>query len=255
MPLKSFYTIESDIPTDIRSHYAARDGKYVLQLEDNADFFKTGLIGKRDELLETQKADKREITRLTSEVTRLTSEMSNAHLLPAGSFAVPKGDAEAIEALKLLGNLEEIRTKIEEYGALKESVTARERKDLLTKAAQVAGYANTEAFVKVANAENLNVEIRPVTENGKTEERAFVKFKDGNNEAEKPLRDYVANTPDLKIFEPSFNAGAQITGAHLPVSSATGGKPKSVVDEFIEQRDSRNASRPNPFSVPAAASA
>lgn len=246
--LNSFHEKLEDAPEAAREHYAIQDGKYVLQLKDNGDFYKSELIAKSGELLREKKS-------LQKRLTDVETELSAAEKLPAGHVAVLKEDAAMLAVLKPLGKPEEIKTKIEEYGALKESVTARERKDLLTKAAQIAGYANTEAFVKVANAENLNVLVRDVTENGKTEERAFVKYKDGNNDAEKPLRDYVANTPDLKIFEPSFNAGAQLAGAHLPVSSATGGKPKSVVDEFIEQRDKRNASGPNPFSVPATVSA
>lgn len=154
------YDKREDVPETLLEHYNKRgDGKFEPSVEGINSI--GGLLAKRDELLDKVK----EIPQLKTRV----SELEGQEVLTAGKVAVDKTEFDTLktenESYKSLGNLDEIKPKVEGYDALKtETETARKR-ETLTKAFAAAGITNLSAAFNLKQSDSLNIESE--TKDGK----------------------------------------------------------------------------------------
>lgn len=168
-----------------------------------------------------------------TEINNLKSQLSAAQsqsVLPAGHVAVPTDDAQLLQNVKTLGNFEEIKTKVEEYGPLKEKEEASKRKERFDAAAEAHGL-DKAAFAKIAETEKLydKLEPRDIPDPKKPTENVthyFVKTKDAAG-AEKPvvLSEFVKSDDNFKPFLSSL----------YPVQSQRRRVPNMDVGDSVEE--------------------
>lgn len=249
---KSFYTNESDIPEALKSDYKfdSDKGKWVLQLESDHP-----TVVKNNELLAQHSTDKGQITRLSNDVAVLKTKS-----IPDGHVVVKAEEAELLNQVKELGDIKEVKTKLEEHGPLKQKVEAGEKATLFSEAAKAAGY-NEQAFRELAEAKNLTPILRDAQVDGNTVKQAYVKVKDaGGNEVEKLLPDYVKES--LSVWLPSLQAKQEDTQTHqqgqpqitFPRQPA-GDPPKEsdLVGQLLAKQAEDQKNNPNPLMPKAAA--
>ncbi|MCA1589169.1 MAG: hypothetical protein LC730_06215 [Acidobacteria bacterium] len=206
----SIYDSKDQIPEGLVEHYTKRsDGKYEPQVEGINSI--GGIIAKRDELLEKV----REIPTLKSRVM----ELEGQETLPKGKIAVDKKEFETLkaehESFAALGNLDEIKPKVEGYDELRQKDEARTREEAYRNAAKAAGYDEAK-FTLLAERDNLQTVIKSVTENGKAVDKVFVKTTDDKGkEVETALSDYVTQSATFKPFADSLTANGTTTGQKI----------------------------------------
>lgn len=227
--LKSIYEKLEDIPEGDRAHYAQADGKYVLQLDNEHP-----VIVKNGELLRQHSTDKGAITRLTNEKATL-----EATALPAGHVAMPSAKAQLLPAYEALGKPEDLKAAVGERDGLKAEVSGFKKDATLREVAEAYGWP-FEAFKgldELHRARNLQYELKEVEEDGQKVKRATVKWKDGDKEETKPLKEYAET--EWKPFMPSLKQEAQEqqgkggTTFIRQSASAGGGGRKDAAKDYV----------------------
>jgi hypothetical protein len=199
--LQTTYAKKEDVPADKIGAYIEKDGKWVLDDLSNDH----PVVAKRDELLTKTSTQQGQITRLSNEVATL-----KVTSVPEGHAIVPVADKQLLDAVKPLGTVEEIKTKLTEYPTLKEKEQSRTLDELYDKAAKELGYENVGAFKAIAKALKLDIKFKPEKVDGKDVEKPYV--------GDKALADHIAATPELKDAEPVFKTKPQV-----PAPSTEGG--------------------------------
>lgn len=179
------------------------------------------------------------------------AEALRAKAPPEGAVLLAAADKEVWQAYRELGQPDDVKARLGERDKLAAEVTAMKRDDLLREAARVAGY---KFSVLKDRAAGLDVELRDVTEDGKTAKQAVVKTESGaqplGEYAERHWGDYL---PALLTETPAGNAAG--TPYPSQASSATGGGAPDLVSQFIERRQKTVEQAPNPLLAPTQQSA
>lgn len=194
---KSVYDKLEDIPQIDRDegNYTLVNGKYVLLLDGThpVQLKNTELVTK-ESLRETEKqnaiaaAVQPKDTEINSLKTQLATAQANTGL-PAGQVAVPAEKVQVLNNFESLGKYEEVKTKVEEYGTLKEKTEAADRKDLFSTIAKANNW-NEDAFAKIAEREKLHekIEVREEVPDAKKPDekvnRYYVKGKNPSTQAD-----------------------------------------------------------------------
>lgn len=149
MSSKTYYANESDIPENLKGAYVARNSRYELaKLEaDHPSIVALDEIKLKHDTLKTQNGE------LLEAQTRLESK-----LLPDGQVAVDKTEYETLktenEGYKALGELSEIKPKVEGYDELR-TTTKQAVKD---KALMAAGITEVDRARKYKSYDELDIE-------------------------------------------------------------------------------------------------
>lgn len=143
-------------------------------------------------------------------------------VLPDGLVLLPKADADELAAYRALGKPDEVKTKLGDATKLQGELATQKRATLLAEAAEATGWS-APAFVKLANAENLHVEIREETVDGKPVKKAYARKADAANDPLKPLTEYAET--QLKDFLPALaksDGNPPPAGPRVPAQRASG---------------------------------
>jgi hypothetical protein len=236
--LKPSYDSQEAIPEDKRGAYVQKDGKWTLDELDPAH-----------PVLVNNRALKSEKETAQSEAATAKSELANANIIPRGHEAVPKTEADLLRKVKEHGGTaDEIVAKLTEYPTLKAEAQKQERRTFLEENVATPLKWNLEALARVPNLPDI--EMRDTVIEGKTIRMPHAKIKDGDAFTYKPLRDFIAESADHKVFLPSLEVGQAAPGGTKVFGSTAGGgaSKASIVDEFIKKRDEADASKPSPFA-------
>lgn len=194
------YDNKADIPEALAEYYQKSEtsGKYEPKVEGINSV--SGLVAKRDELLEKVK----ELPKLKTRI----AELEGQDTLPAGKIAVDKKEFETIksehEAYTALGALDDIKPKVEGFEALKTKDETRKRQETYRAVAKSAGF-DEEKFTLLAAQDNPAFVLKSVQENGKPVDKYFVKTtNDSGKETETPISDYVKESATFKPFAESL---------------------------------------------------
>jgi hypothetical protein len=197
------YDNKADIPEALVEYYAKaeKSGKYEPKIEGVNSI--SGLIAKRDELLEKV----RNIPKLEEKI----ADLEGQPILAAGKIAVDKKEFETLkaehEAYAALGNLDEIKPKVEGFDALKAKDETRSREETYRAVAKAAGFTNEDGFLRLAEIEKLTPVLKSINENGKQVDKYFVKTtNEAGKEIETPITDYVKESPTFKPFAESLTS-------------------------------------------------
>lgn len=205
--------------------------KYVLILDGAHP-----VQAKNTQLL-TEKATKDQqhqtvLAQKDTEIQRLTGEVAAAKQtsLPAGHVAVPLDKFQTLQQFETLGKFDEVKTKVEEFGTLKEKDEANTRKTLLSEAAR-AHSLDPDAFVALAEPKKLAdaLEMREIPDaKGNKEKHYFVKHKDAEGkDTMTVLSDYVKTSDDFKPFLASLTPSSDKKKIPIPPNK-TGETPAAV---------------------------
>jgi len=213
-----------DVPEDLREHYGKRsDGKYEPQIENVNSVL--GLLNKNVELLEKVK----EIAPLKTRVAELEAQ----EVLPSGKVPIDKADFDALETYKALGNLDEIKPKVEGYDALRTEAETAKRRDLITRGLKAAGVKNTDPAFNLRQIDGLSLE--PETKDGK---EIFYAVTEDNGKRVKRAFDneYLKEADGFKDILPSLMGGEGGEGHRHFKQSADGEKANESVSKTHSQR-------------------
>lgn len=232
--LKIYNTLD-EVPEADRQHYVKSDGKYVPQLSDDHPV----LVHNKQLLSEKATATAR-VKELEADITA-ASEKS----IPRAHVAIPKADAELLDKYKAHGTPDEVATKLTEHKTLSEESVARKRSDSLRQLAKSLSY-NEEAFVRLPNLPEFT--SRP-SKDGKATDW-FAQLKDDKGViTEKPAKEFVESSEDIKPFLPSLkqSAGVQVHGSTLTTTPAPG-DPFAWAKEFSKDYIERTKPPGDPFA-------
>jgi hypothetical protein len=211
---KSIYLKLEDIPEADRADYAFVVDKWVLQL----DGFHPVLL-KNTELL-TEKTTNQalhasSIAQKDSEISRLNTELTASKQtqgVQAGTVAIPVADATLLNEYKGLGEIKDVKAKVEEHTTLKEQAETVARQKILSEAAKAHGL-NSDAFIALAEPKKLNELLEPrvkADEKGNSITEYFVKTKDAAGaDIFTVLNDFVKTDDSFKPFLPSLLAKSE----------------------------------------------
>lgn len=182
MPLKQFYTDEAQIPTELKSEYVLKDGRYELQVEGFESL--SGIFTKNSELITKQKTDKADIDRSTAEIARLNGEIgklsgdlskAQSTAVPTGYVAVSKKDSEVIAALKDR-NLkpEEVLTNLTDAENLRKENANFKLNQSIAEFAKAENISNIDALTRLIKQDGVTPQIKEVDENGKKVKKGFL---------------------------------------------------------------------------------
>lgn len=206
--LKSKYTTLTEIPEGDRQHYQLQDGTYVLQLDTDHP-----VLVKKNELLAQHVTDKAELTRLSGEVGRLGSELTNAKSatgLPAGHVAMPAARAASLDIFEAMGTPDvikaklkdadafvalgkkpdEIKSALEEHGALKAANAAFEKQKHFSEVASLLNY-DPEILSTLPGIGEIEFEIKTSEKDGKAIKEVNAKFKEDGKDVVKTASDFI----------------------------------------------------------------
>jgi len=211
----AFFNTLAEIPEADRNDYKLETAagspnfnKYVLDLDPqhpvavkNAELLgeKTTRETQHQAVIQQKDAD---IQRLTGEVQ--TAKTQSA--LPAGHIAIPQTDYQNLQTYRTLGDVEMVKTKVEEHGTLKEQTEAQKRKDFYKEVAEAEGL-DPEVFTQLAEPRKLNdlLVSQEITDAKGTTKRWFVKGKDeAGTETTTALNDFAKKDSTMKVFEKSL---------------------------------------------------
>lgn len=261
--LKRSYATKEEIPAAYQQDYVQKDGKWVVDVEgfDNVE----KVLEKNRELLSDNSSLKSENTGLKGQVTKLNNDKAELSVkaLPDGHVAIPVADKQMLDAVKPLGTLDEIKTKVTEYPQLKQQAETVTRQQKLSSVAQVLGF-NAEVFAKLPGLPAPeSFEVRDKTENGQVvknkqgepEKVVIVKLTENGQSAEKNFLDYFNGNAELKLFEPALKAGTgqQQQQQNRQVPAQTGGNGTQGEDPVAARlvaRDQARQANPNPLMAP-----
>lgn len=233
------YDKPEDVPEALREHYSRReDGKM------HADIPNDHPAVKHNATLLSEK------NTAVSERDQAKADLASAQAsgLPRGHVAVPKADADLLEKVKAAGTPEQVTEMIEKYPTLAAEVETTKREKHAADVGDAMGWDKEKTALLVPKVFDLSqVEVRTGSD-GKKSVVAKVKQADGVTFAEKPFAEIITQTPELNALAPSLAAaqgGTKVLGS-APGSASTA--KTSIVDEFIKERDAKDASKPSPFN-------
>ncbi len=223
--LKIYNTLE-EVPEALREHYKKSDGRYVPDLSEDHPV----LVHNKTLLGEKSTA--------TAKVKELEAdiEASKATTLQRGHTQVPRAEAEMLTAYKALGTPDELKVKVTEHGALKESEQKRVREDNLRLVAKALDYDNVDAFVRLPNLPEF--EIRK-DKDGK--DTVIAKVKDGDKIVERAASEFIESSTDIAPFLPALKS--KPAGVTVNTTSSTTSPRQSdpfawaqnFAKDFVEQ--------------------
>lgn len=244
MALKQFFSTEEEVPTELKEHYTAKDGRYVLTVDGIENL--PGLTSKNAELIAKQKADKAEQDRLTNELAESKIEIgklsgdiakASANGIPTGYVAVPKKEAEALKAFSEKGlKVEEVATQLQELDTLKGKVSEIELDQAIKSFAEAEKIENVDALSGLIKSSGVKPLVKEIEENGKKEKRGFLTVTNGDKTEEKSYKDY------LEANWKPFEAALKPTDKKRTVASGHDPKP-AVGDDDEEQGKAAAASQ------------
>lgn len=250
---KAFYDKLEDIPQtdrdennyELNQHSGSPlNGKYVLIIDQAHP-----VMTKNNELLQektTRDADKATavnaaVSAKDTEIVRLTNELTTAKaqsVIPAGHVAVPADTLTSLTNFKALGEFDEVKKKVDEYGTMKEKDEANARKQLFSDIATAHGL-DPDVFADLAEETKLHdrLEVRKTTDDKNvTTTNYFVKGKDEKNaDTETAIGSFVNTDPKFKKFEKSLILSEEAR-KKLPIPNQKHGDPpsdKSAADSYI----------------------
>ncbi len=224
------YDQQTDVPDEMKEHYHKRaDGKFEPSVEGITSI--GGLLNKRDELL-TKVAD------IPNLKTRIL-ELEGQDTLPQGKIAVDKKDFDALETYKALGDVNDIKPKVEGYDALKTETEGARKREILTRAASAAGVTNLNAFFNIKQTDALSLESETV--DGR--EKFFAVSKDDKGKVTKTAfdNDYLTTADGFKDVLGSLTAGE---GKKM-FRQSTGGGGESKAERIRNEVKEKEAARGN----------
>lgn len=229
--LKIYNTLD-EVPEALREHYVKSDGKYVPQLSDDHP------VLTHNKTLLSEKAT------ATAKVRELEADIAAASekSVPRGHIAVPKADADLLDKYKAHGTPDEVGTKLTEHKTLSEESVQRKRTDSLRQLAKDHGY-NEDAFIRLPGLPEFTSRAG---KDGKTEWFAQLKDEKGVI-TEKPAKEFVESSDDIKPFMPSLTQrgqGVQVPGSVM-VTAPTTGDPFAWAKEFGKNYSETNAPTTN----------
>jgi hypothetical protein len=259
--LKRSYATKEEIPAAYQNDYVEKDGRWVVDVEgfDNVE----KVLEKNRELLADNSTVKSEISSLRGQVTKLNNDKAElaVRALPDGHVAIPVVDKQLLDAVKPLGTVDEIKTKVAEYPKLKEQAETVTRQQKLSSVAQVLGF-NADVFSQLPGLPAPeSFEVRDRTENGQvvknakgeTEKVVIVKLQENGQAVEKNFLDYFNSNSALKLFEPALKAGAQQQQQQtrqVPHQTGnTGAETDDPVAKRLAAREEARQQNPNPLMV------
>lgn len=222
--LKTYNSLD-EVPEALREHYVMKGGRVVPEVSQDHPLVVNNV---------TLKTEKAEAERQRDEANRKKGEaetaLASANVLPRGHKAVPNADAELLEAVKANG-----LTTADDIKRAAESVTTlrtREKQDALREEAKKHGYDPE----KVVALEDRFPEplYRDVTENGKTERRAYFKVKDGEREVERTFLEHLSSDSKLKPLGDSLKASGGGTRVH-GTAAGGGSAAQTVYDRHVKE--------------------
>jgi hypothetical protein len=208
MSLKQYYSSEAEIPTELKSYYAERNGKYELQVDGFESV--TAVFSKNTELIERQKKDADKITELeakatevntltrsladkNTEISRLSNDLTKAQgaQLPSGYVAVQKKEAEIIDKMKAQ-NLElgKVAETLSEFEAVRTENNNFKLEKSIAEFAEAEKVQNVKALTKLIKQDGVIPLIKEVDENGQKVKKGFLVKQNGEETDEKPYKDY-----------------------------------------------------------------
>lgn len=225
------YDNQLDVPAEMKEHYHKRaDGKFEPQVEGITSI--GGLLNKRDELLT-------KVSEIPNLKTRIL-ELEGQDTLPQGKVAVDKKDFDQLESYKALGNVDDIKPKVEGYDALKTETENIKKREILTRAASAAGVTNANAFLNLKTTDSLNLESE--IKDGK---EIFYDVKtDDEGKTVKTVfdNDYLQKADGFKDNLASLTAGE---GKKMFRQSATGSGSESNATRIRNEVKEKEAARGN----------
>lgn len=233
MTLKKVYDKQEDAPEGVRDHYTLKDGKYHLSVEGIDSL--SGLVEKRDELLGKVTGHAAEIRTKDARIAKLEGDLETAKgtSLPTGHVAVRAEDAQLLETYRPLGKPEDLKRMQREHGTLKSESETRTTQDHRRAVARALDW-NEEAFLLLPNLPEI--EVRDVTENGKTSKQVIAKVKAADGAVtEKPFVQHFEATPELKVFESSLKKQQGGTPWPRQTPGSTGAPPTNLYGQIREE--------------------
>jgi hypothetical protein len=265
--LKRSYATKEEIPAAYQSDYVEKDGRWVVDVEgfDNVE----KVLEKNRELLADNSSLKTENSGLKGTVTKLSNDKAelSAKSVPDGHVVIPVADKQLLDAVKPLGTVEDIKTKVAEYPQLKQQAETVTRQQKLSSVAQVLGF-NADVFSQLPGLPAPeSFEVRDRTENGQVvknskgeaEKVVIVNLTENGQSVEKNFVDYFNSNSALKLFEPALKTQVggqqqQQQGRQLPAQTGGGGADADdVVAKRLQARDQDRQARPNPLMPTSAA--
>lgn len=233
MAKRSYFDKLEDIPEFDRPDYKLVGGRYVLDLDGaHPTQIKNSELLAEKAVRETEKAAA--VTAATAvkdaEISRLTGELATARtspVLPAGQIAVKAEDFAQLNEFRGLGELKDVKTKVEEHGTLKAATEAQTRKTLLADAAKTHGF-DADAFTLLAEPKGLadKLDAREIDDGkGGKIKHFFVKGKDAAGaDTAVVLSDYVKANDEFKPFLASLQVKDE---KGIPIPRQGTGEPPS----------------------------
>lgn len=172
-----------------------------------------------------------------AEIARLAGQIATAKVLPDGHVAVPVAEAQILQEVKTLGDIKEIKTKVEEYPVLKAKDEERTLSERYSEIAEEEGF-DPVAFAKLAKDEKLldRIEARKIDDGkGNKKTHHFVKPAEGTTGDAVALKDHVKESAVFKPFLNSlYLSDEQKKKVRIP-DNKTGEVPtdKSAADSYI----------------------
>lgn len=208
MSLKQFYTSETEVPTELKSYYTEKNGRFELQVEGFESV--PAVFSKNQELITRQQTDSTKIQELTAKATQvnsLTQELANknseisklsndvtkaqSNTVPTGYVAVQKKDVEIIEKIKEQNlDVNKVAEVINEIETVKKENADYKLEKSILDFAKAENISNVGALTRFIKEDGVKPIVKEVEENGKKVNRGFlVKIVD-EKEVESPYQDY-----------------------------------------------------------------
>lgn len=205
MALKT-YTQESEVPTELKSYYVQKDGKWEPQVEGIDSV--SSIAAKNRELLGKNKEQETAINQLTADKAQLTNDLgarttelsqAQSQRIPTGNVAVPKKDADLIAKLKEQDlTPETVLSTLNEVEGIRKENAEFKLSNSIAEFAEVEKIANVKALGRLIKQDGVTPTIKEVEENGTKVKRGFLVAKEGEQEKEHPYSDYkTANWGDF----------------------------------------------------------
>lgn len=241
MPLKTHYSNETEIPTELKTFYAERNGRYELQVEGFESV--SSVLAKNQELIGRQTKDAEKIGELTAkatqvnsltqdlanknaEISRLSNDLTTAQStqLPSGYVAVAKKDADILKTLKDKNfEVEKVAEVITNFEAVKTENDTFKLEKSIAEFAEVEKVQNVKALTRLIKQDGVLPMIKEVDENGNKVRKGFL-----------------TQTVDEKPIETLYG----------DYKTANWSEFSSALDQTSNQPPNGNGNDPKPFAAP-----
>lgn len=222
MTLK-IYTKAEDVPEGLRSEYKQSGSQWVPDLSEDHPVL---VLNKT--LIQEKGVAEAKVKKLSTDLDDAL-EAAKTSGIPRGQTLVAKADAEALTEYKALGTPADLKVKVTEHGTLTEQVAKTQRDQSLRQLAKDQGY-NEDAFIRLPGLPEFTSRAG---KDGKTEWFAQLKDEKGVI-TEKPAKEFVESSEDIKPFMPSLTQrgqGVQVPGSVM-VTNPVAGDPYTWAKEY-----------------------